>query len=95
MLDSGVIQHSTSAFASLILLVKKKDGEWCLCVDYRRLNAHTVKNRYLMPIFDEIIDKLGGGSLPKLDRRSGYHQIRLKEDDEYKAAFQMHHGHFE
>jgi hypothetical protein len=48
-----------------------------------------------MPIFDEIIDKLGGGSLPKLDRRSGYHQIRLKEDDEYKAAFQMHHGHFE
>jgi hypothetical protein len=65
MLDSGVIQHSTSAFASLIPLVKKKDGEWYLCVDYRRLNAHTVKNMYLMPIFDEIIDKLGGSSLPK------------------------------
>lgn len=65
-------------------------------MDYRRLNAHTVKNRYPMPIFDEIIDELGGAAIfSKLDHRSGYHQIRLKEGDEYKTTFQMHHGHFE
>jgi hypothetical protein len=71
MLDSSIIQHSSSPFALLVLLVKKKDGEWHLCVDYRRLNAHTMKNRYTMPIFDEITDELGGASVfSKLDHRS-------------------------
>jgi hypothetical protein len=96
MFDSGVIQQSFSTFASPILLVKQKDGEWRLCMDYRKLNAYTVKNRYPMPIFEEIVDELQGASIfSKLDHRSGYHQIRIKEGEEYKTAFQTHQGHFE
>jgi hypothetical protein len=79
MLDTGVIQHSSSPFAYPILLVKKKDGEWRLCVDYRKLNAYTVKNKYPMPIFEEITHELGGATIfTKLDHQSGYHQIRIK-----------------
>lgn len=93
MWSSGIIQESTSPFASPVLLVKKKDGEWRLCVDYKRLNAHTVKNSYPMPIFDEITDELSGAAMfSKLDHCSGYHQIRIKEGDEPKTAFQTHHG---
>jgi hypothetical protein len=96
MLDSGIVQQSSIPFASAVLLVKKKDGEWSLCVDYRRLNSYTVKNRYPMPVFDEIVDELAGASVfSKLDHRSGYHQIRLREGDEPKTVFQTHHGHFE
>lgn len=96
MLKSGVIQHSSSPFASHVLLVRKKDMTWRLCVDYRRLNAYTVKNKYPLPIFDEIVDELSGAALfTKLDHKSGYHQIRMKEGEEYKTAFQTHHGHYE
>lgn len=96
MLDLGIIQQSSSPFASSVLLVKKKDGEWRMCVDYRRLNAHTVKNRFHMPIFDEIVDELGGIYVfSKLDHRSSYHQIHIKEGDEYMMTFQTHHRHNE
>lgn len=96
MWSSGIIQESTSPFASPVLLVKKKDGEWRLCVDYKRLNAHTVKNSYPMPIIDEITDELSGVAIfSKLDHCLGYHQIRIKEGDGPKTAFQTHHGHFE
>jgi hypothetical protein len=65
-----------------------------ICVDCRRLDAHTVKNRYPMPIFDEITDELSGFVVfSKLDHRAGYHQIHIKEGDEPKTA--LHHGHFE
>ncbi|WVZ49071.1 hypothetical protein U9M48_000452 [Paspalum notatum var. saurae] len=96
MLDSGVIQPSVSAFCSPVLLVKKKDNCWRFCVDYRHLNALTVKTKYPVPVIDEFLDELGQASwFSSLDLRAGYHQVLLKPGEEFKTAFQTHSGHYE
>ena len=96
MLAQGVIQPSTSLFSSPVLLVQKKDKAWRFCMDYHHLNASTVKNRYPLPIIDELLDELAGSQwFTNLDMRTGYHHIRRKSEDEQKTAFKTHHGHFE
>lgn len=96
MLQSGLIQPSTSAFSSLVLLVRKKDNSWRFCVDYWLLNSLTLKTKFPIPVVDELLDELSQAKwFTCLDLRAGFNQIRLAPGEEHKTAFQTHWGQFE
>jgi hypothetical protein len=96
LLQTGLITTSTSPFASPILVVQKKDAPWRFCVDYRRLNSITVKNKFPMPLIDEILDELTWATVfTRLDFKSSFHQVRMAATEEFKTAFKTHHGHYQ
>ena len=95
-LAKGWIQPSQYAYSSAVLFVQKKDGSLRMCVDYRALNNVTEKDRYPLPRIDDLIDKLHGAKVfSSLDLQSGYHQIRIADEDVPKTAFTTHKGLFE
>ncbi|GJX24185.1 putative reverse transcriptase domain-containing protein [Tanacetum coccineum] len=94
--DKGFIRPSSSPWGTLVLFVKKKDGSFWMCIDYWELNKWTVKNRYPFPRIDDLFDQLQGSSVySKIDLRSGYHQLRVREEDIPKTAFRTRYGHYE
>ncbi|KAL0537361.1 hypothetical protein IC582_026339 [Cucumis melo] len=96
LLDKGFIRPSVSPWGTPVLFVKKKDGSMRLCIDYRELNKVTVKNRYPLPRIDDLFDQLQGATVfSKIDLRSGYHQLRIKDEDVPKTAFRSRYGHYE
>nr|GFB98501.1 putative reverse transcriptase domain-containing protein [Tanacetum cinerariifolium] len=94
--DKGFIRLSSSPLGAPVLFVKKKDGSFRMYIDYRELNNLTVKNRYPLPRIDDLFDQLQGFSVySKIDLRSGYHQLRVREEDIPKTAFRTRYGHYE
>ena len=94
--DKGFIRPSTSPWGCPALFVKKKDHGLILCVDYRPLNAVTIKNKYPLPRIDLLFDQLAGAKVfSKIDLRSGYHQIKIRPSDIPKTAFSTRYGLYE
>ncbi|GKE38498.1 putative reverse transcriptase domain-containing protein [Tanacetum coccineum] len=96
LLEKGFIRPSSSPWGAPVLFVKKKDGSFRMCIDYRELNKLTIKNRYPLPRIDDLFDQLQGSSVySKIDLRSGYHQLRIREEDIPITAFRTRYGHYE
>ena len=96
LLSKGFIRPSTSPWGAPVLFVKKKDGSFRLCIDYRGLNKVTIKNKYPLPRIDELLDQLQGASwFSKIDLASGYHQIVIADEDVRNMAFRTRYGHYE
>ncbi|GKE63664.1 putative reverse transcriptase domain-containing protein, partial [Tanacetum coccineum] len=94
--DRGFIRPGTSPWGAHVLFIKKKDGSFRMCIDYRELNKLTVKNHYPLPRIDDLFDQLQGSSVySKIDLRLGYHQLRVRDDDIPKTAFRTRYGHYE
>ena len=93
---SGFIRPSSSLWGALVLFMKKKDGSLRMCIDYRTLNSVTVRKKYLLSTIDDLFDQLLGSCVfSKIDLRSGYHQLRIREQDVVKIAFRSRYGHYE
>jgi hypothetical protein len=96
LMKKGYIHPSVSPWDALVLFVKKKDGTLRLCIDFRQLNKVTMKNRYPLPRIDDLFDQLKDAKIfSKIDLRSGYHQVRIKDEDINKTAFRTRYGHYE
>ncbi|GJZ96270.1 putative reverse transcriptase domain-containing protein [Tanacetum coccineum] len=90
------IRPSSSPWGAPVLFVKKKDGSFRMCIDYRELNKLTLKNRYLLPRIDDLFNQLQGSRVySKIDLRSGYHQLRVREEDILKTTFRTRYGYYE
>ena len=95
-LEKGFIRPSVSPWGAPVLFFKKKDGTLRLCIDYRQLNKLTIKKKYSLPRIDDLFDQLKGASIfAKIDLRSGYHKLRIKEVDVHKTTFRTRYGHYE
>ena len=93
LLEKGFIRFSVSPWGALVLFVKKKDNTLQLCVDYRQLSKMIVKNKYPLPRIDDLFNQLkGAGVFSKIDLRSGYHQLRIKDENVNKTAFRTRYG---
>jgi hypothetical protein len=96
LLKKGYIRPSVSPWGAPILFVKNKDGTLRLCIDFQQMNKDTIKNKYPLPIIDDLFDQLRGAKIfSKIDPRLGYHQVRIKKEDIHKTTFRTRYVHYE
>ena len=96
LLDKGFIRPNISPWGAPVLFVKKKDGSLRMCIDYKHLNKVTIKNKYPIPRIDDLFDQLQGAShFSKIDLKSGYYQLRVRDSDIPKITFRTRYGHYE